>query len=26
VLAGAGVPDAKLAELAGWKGLGAVGF
>ncbi|HKH16549.1 MAG TPA: hypothetical protein VKA57_03400 [Solirubrobacteraceae bacterium] len=26
VLAGTGVPDAKLAELAGWKGLGAVGF
>ncbi len=26
VLAGAGVPDAKLAELAGWKGLGAVDF
>ena len=26
VLAGAGVPDAKLAELAGWKGLGAVAF
>jgi hypothetical protein len=26
VLAGAGVPDAKLAELAGWKGLGAVEF
>jgi hypothetical protein len=26
VLAGAGVPDAKLAELAGWKGLGAVRF
>jgi hypothetical protein len=26
VLAGAGVPDAKLSELAGWKGLGAVEF
>jgi len=26
VLAGAGVPNAKLAELAGWKGLGAVAF
>jgi hypothetical protein len=26
VLAGTGVPDAKLAELAGWKGLGAVDF
>ena len=26
VLAGAGVPDPKLAELAGWKGLGAVEF
>ena len=26
VLAGAGVPDPKLAELAGWKGLGAVAF
>jgi hypothetical protein len=26
ILAGAGVPDAKLAELAGWKGLGAVAF
>ena len=26
VLAGDGVPDAKLAELAGWKGLGAVAF
>jgi hypothetical protein len=26
VLAGDGVPDAKLAELAGWKGLGAVEF
>jgi hypothetical protein len=26
VLAGAGVPDAKLAELAGWTGVGAVGF
>ena len=26
LLTGAGVPDAKLAELAGWKGLGAVGF
>ena len=26
VLAGAGVPDAKLAELAGWKGKGAVAF
>jgi hypothetical protein len=26
VLAGAGVPDAKLAELAGWKGMGAVAF
>jgi len=26
VLTGTGVPDAKLAELAGWKGLGAVAF
>jgi hypothetical protein len=26
VLAGEGVPDPKLAELAGWKGLGAVEF
>jgi hypothetical protein len=26
VLVGEGVPDAKLAELAGWKGLGAVAF
>jgi hypothetical protein len=26
LLAGDGVPDAKLAELAGWKGLGAVAF
>ena len=26
LLTGTGVPDAKLAELAGWKGLGAVGF
>ena len=26
ILSGAGVPDAKLAELAGWKGLGAVAF
>jgi hypothetical protein len=26
VLAGAGVPDEKLSELAGWKGLGAVEF
>jgi len=26
ILSGDGVPDAKLAELAGWKGLGAVQF
>ena len=26
ILVGVGVPDAKLAELAGWKGKGAVGF
>jgi hypothetical protein len=26
ILAGAGVPDAKLGELAGWKGLGSVKF
>jgi hypothetical protein len=26
LLAGSGVPDAKLSELAGWKGLGAVDF
>jgi hypothetical protein len=26
VLSGEGVPDAKLAELAGWKGMGAVAF
>jgi hypothetical protein len=26
ILSGAGVPDAKLAELAGWKGMGSVRF
>jgi len=26
ILSGAGVPDAKLAELAGWKGMGSVEF
>ena len=26
VLSGEGVPDAKLAELAGWKGMGEVAF
>jgi hypothetical protein len=26
ILSGEGVPDAKLAELAGWKGMGSVAF
>jgi hypothetical protein len=26
ILSGEGVPEAKMAELAGWKGMGAVGF